>query len=290
MESDWIADFLALAERANFSRAAEARHLTQPAFSRRIKALEDWLGVALFDRSASPVRLTEAGRRFRPHAEDVLRGLALGRDEARAAAGLAAEALTFASTHALSLTFFPAWLRGLEPPGGLGAVHLISDSMRACEDIMARGQAQFLLCHHHPAAPGRLDTAQYRSADIGTDALVPVTAPGFGRVLEDGGAVPFLAYNDDSGMGRILAATLAARPVRLEPVFTSHLAAVLQAMARDGRGIAWLPASLVVDDLNSGQLARAGGADWDIAVAIRLVRPRARQSAAAETFWALLGG
>jgi len=36
-----------LAERRNFSRAAEARHVTQPAFSRRIRALEDWVGTPL---------------------------------------------------------------------------------------------------------------------------------------------------------------------------------------------------------------------------------------------------
>ena len=47
MELVWLEDFLALAEALNFSRAAEARHVTQPAFSRRIRALEGWIGAAL---------------------------------------------------------------------------------------------------------------------------------------------------------------------------------------------------------------------------------------------------
>ena len=49
MEFIWLEDFLALVDSGNFSRAAELRHVTQPAFSRRIRALEDWVGVDLFE-------------------------------------------------------------------------------------------------------------------------------------------------------------------------------------------------------------------------------------------------
>jgi DNA-binding transcriptional LysR family regulator len=43
----WLDDFLTLAAIGNFSRAADERHMTQLAFSRRIMALEEWLGVDL---------------------------------------------------------------------------------------------------------------------------------------------------------------------------------------------------------------------------------------------------
>lgn len=61
MNPIWLDDFLVLAASGNFSRAAELRHMTQPAFSRRIRALEDWLGLVLFDRGSHPATLTEAG-------------------------------------------------------------------------------------------------------------------------------------------------------------------------------------------------------------------------------------
>lgn len=64
MELGWLEDFMELAAVRNFSTAAAARHVTQPAFSRRIRALENWIGAALIDRSSYPVRLTNAGRRF----------------------------------------------------------------------------------------------------------------------------------------------------------------------------------------------------------------------------------
>ena len=50
----WLDDFLTLAASGSFSRAAQERHMTQPAFSRRVRALEEWLGVVLFDRSTQP--------------------------------------------------------------------------------------------------------------------------------------------------------------------------------------------------------------------------------------------
>lgn len=298
MELSWLDDFLALVDCGNFSRAAELRHLTQPAFSRRIRALEDWVGAPLFDRSTHRVALTEAGERFRPAAEEVLRRLLQGREDARAGAQAAASALTFAATHALSLTFFPAWLRTLEARASLGTIRLVSDSMSACEQLMLQGHAQFLLCHHHPAAPGRLEPGAFRSVAVGEDVLLPVSAPdGDGEACfsldgPHGDALPHLAYNAESGMGRIVAAAWAAsgRTARLEAVFTSHLAAVLRAMAQDGRGVAWLPKSLVADDLKAGRLVRAGGAEWDAPVAVRLFRPRARLSGAAEAFWALVAG
>ncbi|KAA0574921.1 LysR family transcriptional regulator [Azospirillum sp. B21] len=299
MELSWLDDFLALVDCGNFSRAADARHLTQPAFSRRIRALEDWAGTPLFDRSGQPVTLTEAGRRFRPFADETVRRLLQGREEARLAAQSEAATLRFAATHALSLTFFPSWLRALEARARLGAITLSSDSMEACERLMLAGQAQFLLCHAHPAAAGRLDAESFRSIVIGSDRLLAVTAPdadGRPRHLlsdRETAALPHLSYSRESGMGRILEAVRAVQPLpgALDTVFTSHLAAVLRTLARDGRGVAWLPESLIAEDLARGTLVRAGvpagDARWTVPVQIRLVRPRARQSKAAESFWTL---
>ena len=50
MELTWIEDFLALQRTQNFTEAAAQRCTTQPAFSRRVQQLEEWLGTTLFDR------------------------------------------------------------------------------------------------------------------------------------------------------------------------------------------------------------------------------------------------
>jgi len=213
MNLTWLEDFLALAASGNFSRAAQLRHMTQPAFSRRIRALEEWLGVALFDRASQPATLTEAGRWLRDVAQETLARVARLPEAAQAVASGASATLRFAATHALSLTFLPAWLRGLEASAPLGPVQLVSDMQQQCETLMLQGRTQFLLCHAHAQVPGRLDGAGFRAVVVGTDAIVPVRAPAAAvpSRREGGGAqrVAVLDYSAESGLGRL---TRALRP------------------------------------------------------------------------------
>lgn len=293
MNLSWLEDFLALAASGNFSRAAQDRHMTQPAFSRRIRALEDWLGVPLFDRTTHPVALTETGEWFCATAQEILGRVARVPDEARAVAAAGSATLRFAATHALSLTFLPQWLRGLESRTPVGPIQLVSDMLQQCEAWMQQGRVQFLLCHTHSQAPGRLDSPAYRSLKVGTDTLVPVCAPDrAGRPrhvlsLRARKTVPLLAYSAESGLGRLVRALLGASlpQARVEPVFTAHLAAVLKSMALDGRGVAWLPYSMVDAELRDKRLAEAGDAAWCLQADIRLFRPDQALAPAAEAFW-----
>lgn len=80
METKWLEDFVSLAETRSFSRSAQLRHVTQPAFSRRIQSLEAWAGVALIDRSSYPTRLTPAGETLHAQALELLQSLHHTRD------------------------------------------------------------------------------------------------------------------------------------------------------------------------------------------------------------------
>lgn len=292
MELIWLEDYLALAQTLNFSRAAEARHVTQPAFSRRIRALEDWIGAALFIRTTHSVALTPAGAHFHDQAEVLTRALHQLRRDTLEASGRGAGPLSIAATHALSFTFFPRWVRGNQRILGLGTLNLISDSMQACEQMMLRGDTPFLLCHHHRNMGSRLDTGRFKSIVVGTDSLVPLSTAGRnGRPrwwLHGGEPVRYLAYSAQSGLGRIIAAwsATADRGFALETVFTSHLAATLLSMARAGDGVAWLPRTLAEDDIAAGLLVEAGEPDLAIPIEIRLFRPVARQGPTVEAVWA----
>ena len=70
--------FLAVAEQGNFTRAAEALHVSQPTLSQQIKQLEDTLGAPLFDRSGRAVRLTDAGEAWMRYARLALQDLDAG--------------------------------------------------------------------------------------------------------------------------------------------------------------------------------------------------------------------
>jgi DNA-binding transcriptional LysR family regulator len=291
MNLTWLEDFLALASSGNFSRAAQARHMTQPAFSRRIRALEDWLGVVLFERSTQPATLTDAGLWFREVAQGLQTRVARIPDEARAVASASATTLRFAATHALSLTFLPAWLRSLESTTPIGPIQLVSDVLAQCEAAMQQGRVQFMLCHAHAQVPGRLDPSAFRSVPVGTDVLVAVSSPDAnGQPLHalNGSRVPLLEYSPESGLGRLVRALAGNTPqgAVIEPVFTAHLATVLRTMALQGRGVAWLPRSLIMQDLQEGRLVAAAAANaGELRIDIRLFRPAPTQPPAAEAFW-----
>ncbi|MDN7673360.1 LysR substrate-binding domain-containing protein [Burkholderia oklahomensis] len=79
--------FEAAARLGSFSRAADELHLTQAAVSRQIRALEESLGVSLFQRRNRAVFLTEAGREFSVTLSNALRSVAVSADRLRGAAG-----------------------------------------------------------------------------------------------------------------------------------------------------------------------------------------------------------
>src|SRR5437667_180606 len=79
MEIPQVEAFLAVGTFGGFRRAADALRITQPAVSARIRALEDSLDVRLFERGKHGLALSAAGRALRPHAEQLLRAVALAR-------------------------------------------------------------------------------------------------------------------------------------------------------------------------------------------------------------------
>jgi DNA-binding transcriptional LysR family regulator len=87
MELRHLRYFVAVAEEQNVTRAAVRLHVSQPTLSRQIRDLEDQLGIALFDRGAKTVRLTEAGRVFLTEARMTLQGVEDAVQMAKAVAG-----------------------------------------------------------------------------------------------------------------------------------------------------------------------------------------------------------
>ena len=272
MDLNWLEDFVAVVEEGGFSRAAERRHVTQPALSRRIRALEDWLGTPLFERATHKLSLTPAGETFRPVAEDVLRRVMVGRQEALEVARLKAETIHFAATHTLSQTFFPGWIRKIQGVSATAAVQLVAVNFAACERMLIDAEVQFMLANYHPSLMTRLDSDSFQRIQLADDVLVPLSAPAGGgrgrrgkaepRYVLPGTArqpLPYLAYHPGSGVGRIVASFLGTKEpqAHLNPSFSAPVMLLID-MVREGQGITWAPRSLVQDDLSAGRLVRAG--------------------------------
>ena len=291
MDTTLLEDFLELARELNFTRAAKARNLTQPAFSRRIKALEDAIETPLMHRTTRQVGLTFAGKAFQPRAEAIVRMLSDARLAALEAAGRAQRSLNLAATHALSYTFVPKWLMQVGGPGEIGALNMVSDTNRQCVRLMQNGDVSFFICHKSPASGDNLPEKQFTCHTIGSDRLVPLCAPDAqGRPLwrlgPDSFEVPFIAYATASGLHAILEAHWAGhgRP-SLSPRMNSVLASTNLEMAKQGLGVAFLPFSLAEHDIARGTLVHASAEALDVPVQLVIYRPRSRMSPHCEKFW-----
>ena len=293
MEIKWLEDFLCLVDTRNFSRSAEVRATTQPAFSRRIKGLEEWVGARLFERSKQPISLTPAGEKFRPIAEEVLRRLFQGREDIRQIGHSTESTISFSATHSLSLTFFPNWIRKVEERSGILRTRLDSNQVGNCVQALLRGACHFMLCHTHPHVDIRLPETHFDSVKVGEDRLLPISAPD--KKGQPSQPLPgtmdqplsYLAYAGTSAIGCAVDYVLSNRPDKafLNRVFESHLAGVLKTMSREGRGLAWLPESQVQDELDAGALVSSGDRSWAIPVEIRLFRSLDPLPQASEEFW-----
>ncbi|HEY5634420.1 MAG TPA: LysR substrate-binding domain-containing protein [Burkholderiaceae bacterium] len=293
MEFKWLLDFLSLARTKSFSRSAAERNVTQSAFSRRIQALERWVGAPLVDRSTFPSRLTPEGEAFREVAEQTARELTRAREQARTTRRHAENTIVFSATHSIALSFFPDWLGRVAREVGPVDAQMVADNMHNCVQNLTEGVCDFLICFSHPDFPLLIDPERYPSRHLADDRLVPVSAAG-----DDGQAryllpgtpdrpIPYLAYAAESFLGRVVAELL-ARPERqchFVCRYEDALAGSLTAMARAGHGVAWVPAGLVAEDLASGRLLRAGPGEWDVPFGITIHRSAERGRPRVDALW-----
>ena len=292
----WLEDFLSLARSRSFSRSAEERNITQSAFSRRIRALERWLGMPLVDRSSYPTSLTRAGKEFRETAEQTLRLLYEARDHLRGDWRRGGETLLFTATHSIALDFFPTWLYEVELALGVKFSRMIAGNLHDCVQNLSEGESDFLICYTHPQIPLLLDSAHYPLLVLGHDELIPVSAPdaqGKPMYSLPGAAdtpLSYMAYAPDSFLGRCVELRLAQPPQAcwLVRYYENALAEAIKAMAVARHGLAWLPHNSVRSNLARRELVLAGSCDWNIPLILTLYRSLEKTSPAVESLWQFL--
>jgi DNA-binding transcriptional LysR family regulator len=303
METKWLEDFVSLAETRSFSRSAQLRHVTQPAFSRRIQALEAWAGTDLVDRSSYPTRLTPAGETLYAQSLEMLQALQNTRAMLRGHASAGQDVIEFAVPHTLAFTFFPAWVSNLREKFGpmksrLHALNVHDAAMRLVE-----GSCDVLIAYHHPAQPLQLDADRYEMVTLGEESLAPYCKPdaqGDPAFLLPGHPthpLPYLGYAPGAYLGRLTELLLkqAGTAIHLDRVYETDMAEGLKVMAVEGHGVAFLPHSAVRKELRARRLVKAAPAELpglEIAMEVRAYRerPSARQApkGTAQALWSFL--
>ncbi len=301
VETKWLEDFVSLAETRSFSRSAQLRHVTQPAFSRRIQSLEAWAGIDLVDRSSYPTRLTPAGETLHGQALEVLGSLQTTRNMMRGHKSAGHDMIEFAVPHSLAFTFFPHWVMDLRKRFGDMKSRLTALNVHDAVMHLTEGSCDLLMAYHHPSQPLQLNPDRYEMLSLGHETLIAFAkADATGQPLfrlpgPAGRGVPFLSYAEGAYLGRLVEqiTKLSAEPLNLDPIYETDMAEGLKAMAVEGHGLAFLPASSVKKELKGKRLVRAAaGGAHELTMDIRIYRERpevARHSKpGAQALWEFL--
>ncbi len=303
METKWLEDFVSLAETRSFSRSAQLRHVTQPAFSRRIQALEAWAGTDLVDRSSYPTRLTPAGETLHGQAMEMLQALQSTRAMLRGHSTAGHDVIEFALPHTLAFTFFPSWVSGLRQQFGPIKSRLIALNVHDAVMRLVEGGCDLLIAYHHDALPLQLDAARFEMVTLGQEVLAPYCKPDasgepmFRLPGRAGQPLPYLGYASGAYLGRMADIILkqSGEPIHLERVYETDMAEGLRAMALEGHGVAFLPYSAVKKDVRAHRLVNAAPAELtglQMTMDVRAYRERpGGQSArrgAAQALWEFL--
>lgn len=266
METKWLEDFVSLAETRSFSRSAQLRHVTQPAFSRRIQALEAWAGTDLVDRSSYPTRLTPAGQTLYDQSLEMLQGLQSTRAMLRGHTSAGQDFIEFAVPHTLAFTFFPAWVSSLREKFGPIKSRLIALNVHDAVMRLTEGNCDLLISYHHDSQPFQLNADRYEMVLLGQEVLAPFCRanaagePEFPLPGRAGQPLQYLGYAPGAYLGRMVDLMLkqSSTAIHLDRVYETDMAEGLKAMALEGHGLAFLPHSAVKKEVRSKKLVSAG--------------------------------
>lgn len=291
-----LEDFIALVRAGSFVRAAEQRHVTHPAFGRRIRALETWIGAPLVDRSTLPATLTPQGETVYKTACQIVEQLNRVRYQARDAQCGGHGHLRIATGRSLARTLVADWIgrlhKGRRPVLKPGTqIDITTGMMADMAKLMAQGKTDMLCCYEHQALSLELLSDQFAYMTLATDKLVPVCqarpdgTPHHALTDRPGTSLPLIAYTEGLAMARILGDRLQSYPYPLVTALRCDSLDTAMGSVLKGLGIAWLPLSMVTGECRRGTLAQLGSRSDEITFEVRLYRPRRQLSDLAEAVW-----
>ncbi|MGW2960878.1 LysR family transcriptional regulator [Streptomyces sp. NPDC001220] len=240
---------LAVAETANFTRAAEQCHIVQSALSHQVARLEKELGARLFERTSRRVRLTPAGEAFLPAARQALEAAERARAEVAAATGEIRGKLTVGSIPTVAAVDLPSVIRDYRRRYPQVRFSLRAGSSEALVEQVREGalDAAFL------GVPPGFRPQGVRDRELGHGQHVAVVAPGHPlathhevdlRRLAD---EVFVDFADGSAARAQSDQAFAAVGLRREVAFEVSGVELMVRMVRHGLGIALLPASFTAE-------------------------------------------
>ena len=283
IDTKWLKDFLSLAELQHFTRAAEARNITQPAFGRHIRSLEKAVGKTLIERTTTPISLTPAGRQFKNIAFNIISQMEDGLNLLNNIDKPLSNPIRIASPHSLSS---PILLDLIE--------HSCSEKQRFSIDILRVDFAmeslkdancdfflgfEILSLLQPPFQNIKIGHGNFLLTSLADNAGRPLFNPHISQT-------PIIGYSAESYSARLIEQYQPeVTKLNTYQVFESSMCHLHKEMALRGKGIAWLPDALIQDELKTGKLVAIEPFLYRLPYQIRLYRNPSPLRKEAENFW-----
>jgi DNA-binding transcriptional LysR family regulator len=245
MELRQLEYFVAVAEEANFTRAAERVHISQSGISAQVRRLEQQLGAELIDRSARTATLTPAGSAALEHARAVIAAASAVQQAVDEVTGLLRGRLVVAMVTACTvrplfdaLSAFHAAHPGVE-------LSLLEDGSDRLIELVRSGQADLALTGVAAMPAGLEGFPVIRERLV---AAVPADHPLARRkrvTLADIAAHPVICMPEGTGIRTVFDRGCAARGTRPDIALQASAPSAVADLAARGLGVAILTASMV---------------------------------------------
>ncbi len=282
MELEWLQDFVSLANTGSFSKSADQRHISQSAFSRRIQALENWLGTSLINRHTHPVSLTEAGAQLIQTANLVIRTIYKTREDYGENGAGKTRTLTMGVANHLSIHYLPHWLKKVAPALGERKFQFVTGLKAGLGfvELLKIQELDFLLAYGGAVGRKDHDAGLFESVILSQDVLIPVCRTSF--MVEQlnkfpataDQPLPFIGYMPGSAFSNLInkLATDQQHPIHLKTIIETGTAETIKAFVLAGFGLSWLPRMAITEELANGVLTELGSARHQIPFNLELFR------------------
>lgn len=293
MRLEWIEDILAILNAGSLSNAAKQRYLTQPAFSRRIKLIEDYIGIELLDRTHKPAQLSNTVLAQQKQLEQLATGLRKLLYELRHQDRLIKDQITIVCQHSITTSVAPFLVKELTNDLD-SQVQLISANRNECLSMLVTQQADLTLSYHFDDETLPIDTEFIEQIDFGTELLVPIYKTESLKELNTqyrNGELPIISYPPEVFLGivmqREILPSLRKTLLLREKAVSSLTLAVMQ-LAHTGVGVAWVPHSLAIGEINDRKLTQLSHLFGSEKLKINAVRLSGEKSLMEQKAWSIL--
>lgn len=290
MHLEWIEDILSVIDTGSFTLAAQKRYLTQSAFTRRIRVIEKALGTDLFDRTTRPVRPHTHVK----HQESEMRRAALTLRALKNAltdpSTAIANTVSFACQHTIATTISPKLIRKLTRDGQVN-VRVKSSNRDECLMMLLTSEVDFAVIFEALGISKKHESDIFLEEQLGADRMIPVIAAGFEEEFINAmsrHSLPVISYPQDLYLGQLFDLEFVPEldeHFQINRIAETGLALAALHYALEGIGIAWLPRSIAIRDIEQGRLLDISDKLPDKELKVKIVRLRKDMSALAEQAW-----